>query len=135
MLAAGALALAASGSTSAQGIQMVSVDIVDVPRPQERWGYAPRIRRVPEGSWVTWSNAGQDAHTVTAFDASFDSAELAPSEGFSWFFEHAGTFEYVCTLHVWMTGTVVVGDGIEAALVSEAEPAPAMEEAPAEDPQ
>jgi len=130
-----ALPLIASGSASAQGIQMTSVDIIDTPRPLERWGYAPRTQRITPGTWVTWSNAGQDAHSVTAFDGSFDSAELQPSEGFSWFFEQPGTFEYFCTLHDWMLATVVVGDGVAPAPVPDAEPAPAMDEAPAEDPQ
>jgi plastocyanin len=119
-LAAGLLALAASGSASAQ--QMVSVNIIDTPRPQERWGYAPRMQRVEPGTWVTWSNAGEDAHTVTAFDASFDSLELQPSEGFSWFFDQPGTFEYLCTLHDWMVGRVIVAQD-------------AVMEVPAEDPQ
>ena len=57
------LALAGSSQASAQTMEMTSVDIVDVPRPQERWGYAPRTQRVTAGSWVTWSNAGEDAHT------------------------------------------------------------------------
>ena len=85
-----------------------SVDIVDTPRPQNRWGYTPVSRRVAAGTWVTWSNAGYETHSVTALDGSFDSGDLNPSEGFSWFFDAQGTFEYVCTLHPWMKGRVVV---------------------------
>ena len=51
------------------------------------------------------------AHTVTAVDGSFDSGNLDPSEGFSWFFDQPGTFPYTCSLHAWMTGTIVVVDG------------------------
>ncbi|HEV7662629.1 MAG TPA: hypothetical protein VGQ62_03770, partial [Chloroflexota bacterium] len=90
------LLLAPSAPASAD---MVSVAIVDAPRPQMKWGYAPGLRKVPTGSWVTWSNGGQDAHTVTALDGSFDSGNLDPSEGFSMFFAEAGTFPYVCALH------------------------------------
>jgi len=90
----------------------VSINIVDVPRPQPKWGYAPATRKIAPGTWVTWSNNGQDAHTVTALDGSFDSGNLDPSEGFSWFFDQPGTFEYVCSLHIWMTGKIVVGDGV-----------------------
>jgi plastocyanin len=81
---------------------------VDDPRPQDRWGYSPVTTRVSAGSWVTWSNGGVDAHTVTASDGSFDSGELNPSEGYSWYFDTAGTFEYVCVLHPWMRGRIVV---------------------------
>jgi plastocyanin len=114
------------GGRNASAQQMISVDIIDAPRPLERWGYAPRTQRVTPGTWVTWSNAGQDAHSVTAVDGSFDSFELQPSEGFSWYFEQAGTFDYLCTLHDWMVGRVVV----EGEVLEE----PTME-APAEDPQ
>jgi plastocyanin len=109
-LAVGSLVL---GATSAFAIgDVTSVSIVDAPRPQPRWGYTPGTRKIAPGTWVTWSNDGQDEHTVTAADGSFDSGDLDPSEGFSWFFDQPGTFTYVCTLHPWMTGTVIVGDGV-----------------------
>jgi plastocyanin len=112
-LAALTLLLATSSASSAA---LVSVDIVDAPRPQAKWGYAPGSRKVPVDSWVTWSNNGVDAHTVTALDGSFDSGNLDPSEGFSWYFDRPGTFDYLCAWHPWMTGKIVVGDGVAAAL-------------------
>jgi plastocyanin len=86
----------------------VSVNIVDAPRPQTKWGYAPVNTTVAAGTWVTWSNDGQESHTVTATDGSFDSGNLDPSEGFSWYFDQPGTFQYVCSVHPWMAGTVTV---------------------------
>src|SRR5205814_3399614 len=77
-----------------------------------KWGYAPATQKIQTGTWVTWSNNGQDAHTVTAIDGSFDSENLDPSEGFSWFFDQPGTYQYMCTLHPWMTGKIIVGDGV-----------------------
>ena len=107
--AALALLLLVSTSGSALAVSdSVSVAIVDAPRPQTKWGYAPGTRTVAPGTWVTWSNDGQDAHTVTALDGSFDSGDLDPSEGFSWYFDQPGTIQYVCALHPWMTGTIVV---------------------------
>jgi plastocyanin len=105
-------ALALLGANAASAAGLASVNIVDTPRPQERWGYAPLTRKIPTGTWVTWSNAGAEAHTVTAEDGSFDSGELDPSEGFSWFFDQAGTYPYVCSLHPWMQGEIIVGDGV-----------------------
>jgi plastocyanin len=105
----------ASSSALAAGSNLVAINIVDAPRPQDRWGYAPGSRQVAPGTWVTWSNAGSDTHTVTATDGSFDSGELDPSQGFSWYFDTPGTYEYVCTLHPWMQGTIVVGNGVGAA--------------------
>lgn len=113
-IAAAVLLLGSTASSYALG-DPVSISIVDAPRPQPKWGYAPVTRKVAPGTWVTWSNNGQDAHTVTAVDGSFDSANLDPSEGFSWYFDQPGTFQYTCSLHAWMTGTIVVGDGIAPA--------------------
>lgn len=111
VLAAALLLVATSVASAAE---LVSVNIVDTPRPQDKWGYAPVTRKIAPGTWVTWSNAGTDAHTVTALDGSFDSGELNPSEGFSWYFDQSGTFDYVCTLHPWMKGKIVVGNGVAA---------------------
>jgi plastocyanin len=114
-IAAALLLLAMTGGRALAVGESVSIAIVDAPRPQTKWGYAPGTRTVAPGTWVTWSNDGQDAHTVTALDGSFDSGDLDPSEGFSWYFDQPGTFTYLCALHPWMTGKIVVGDGIPVA--------------------
>ena len=112
-IAAALLLLAMTGGRALAVGESVSIAIVDAPRPQTKWGYAPGTRTVAPGTWVTWSNDGQDAHTVTALDGSFDSGDLDPSEGFSWYFDQPGTIEYVCALHPWMTGKIVVADSPE----------------------
>jgi plastocyanin len=107
---------------------MVSVNIIDEPRPQDKWGYAPGSPRVAPGTWVTWSNNGYDAHSVTAVDGSFDSGPLNPSEGYSMYFDQDGTYEYLCSLHTWMTARVVVGSGVGPAMPEE-QPADPVEPA------
>lgn len=110
-----------------------SAEIVDYPLPVMEWAYAPAVVTVAPGSWVTWSNAGGETHTITSFDNSFDSREVGPSEGFSWFFETPGTFQYTCTLHPWMVGTItVVADEAAAGAGPTEMETPAME-APAMD--
>jgi len=106
-----AATLVAAGSAAASQT-LVSVTIIDDPRPVEKWGYAPASRKVPVGSWVTWSNDGYEAHSVTALSGEFDSGTLNPSEGFSWYFDEDGTYKYTCSLHDWMVGTIVVGSGV-----------------------
>ena len=121
--AAIALALTLASQTSAMAMgEPASIAIVDAPRPQTTWGYAPGTRTIAAGTWVTWSNAGQDAHTVTALDGTFDSGDLDPSEGFSWYFDQLGTYEYVCSLHPWMTGSIVVADTAEPPTPSDETP-------------
>ncbi len=100
--------------TSAIASADTAIGIVDQPRPIQQWGFGPRTARVQPGAWVVWSNSGSDTHSVTAVDESFDSGPLAPGEGFSWYFDQPGTYDYVCSVHPWMTGRVVVEDGSAA---------------------
>ncbi|MBV8719386.1 MAG: hypothetical protein JO020_05280 [Chloroflexi bacterium] len=107
-LALALISASASGGYAQTLGPQVTINIVE-PKDQTKWGYAPATRRVAPGTWVTWSNNGQDEHTVTADDGSFDSQTLEPSDGFSWFFDQPGTqVHYVCTLHPWMQGTIIV---------------------------
>jgi len=119
VLAAAVVLAALAAPTALAQTNMVSVDIVDDPRPIEKWGYAPASRKVAIGTWVTWSNNGYDAHSVTATDEAFDSGLLNPSEGFSWYFDQDGTYAYVCTLRTWMTDKIVVGSGVAPAATEE----------------
>jgi plastocyanin len=76
--------------------------------------FRQHIVRVPVGTQVEWTNEGRSPHNVTADDASFASADLAPGETYERAFEAAGAFAYHCSLHgapgVGMTGVIVVGD-------------------------
>jgi plastocyanin len=70
--------------------------------------YNPAEVTVMAGHAVSWKNDGQQAHTVTAEDGSFDSGSLAPGKQWSHFFQNAGTFSYQCTQHPALKGTVKV---------------------------
>ncbi len=84
------------------------------PTPQETdvviegLAFNPPEISVPVGSTVTWSNQNSVIHTVTALDGTFDSGDLPAGGTFSYTFEERGTFEYYCTIHPNMEGTVVV---------------------------
>jgi plastocyanin len=78
--------------------------------------YDPQDLRVQVGDTVTWTNNDTVAHTVTAGTpdnptGEFDSGEIQPGETFTYTFDQAGTFDYYCTLHPDMTGSVTVEDG------------------------
>ena len=67
-------------------------------------------------SKVTWKNSDSVTHTVTSTnptvqsDNIFDSGLIMAGDSFSQKFEHIGTFDYVCTIHPWMTGAIIVHD-------------------------
>jgi YVTN family beta-propeller protein len=63
---------------------------------------------IKAGDSVTWSNQDGPAHTVTFKDGSAGAKSLAPGESFTRTFEKPGTYEYFCSFHPYMTGSVVV---------------------------
>ncbi len=72
------------------------------------FAYAPRDIEVAPGTTLTWANNGVALHTVTARSGLFDSGLMASGTTFSYTFTEAGTYQYFCTLHPDMTGTVIV---------------------------
>jgi plastocyanin len=70
--------------------------------------FSPEVIRVRKGTTVTWTNNDVESHTVTGLDGGPDSPVIAPGETYSFTFDEAGTFDYICTLHAGMDGQVVV---------------------------
>ena len=68
----------------------------------------PATLTVKAGSTVTWTNHDEEPHTVAATDGSFHSPGMGTGATFSHTFPTAGTFDYVCSIHPMMHGTVVV---------------------------
>jgi len=66
------------------------------------------------GDSVTWHNDSTTPHTVTSGntedgpDGVFDSSLLMGGNTFSHTFTKAGDYQYFCSIHPWMTGTVIV---------------------------
>jgi plastocyanin len=72
------------------------------------FAFAPATLTVPPGSTVTWTNGDEDPHTVVAGNGSFHSRALGAGGTYSFTFPTAGTFDYICSIHPFMHGTVVV---------------------------
>ena len=89
------------------------------------FSFAPPNISIPVGSTVTWRNAGEAPHTVTAEDGSFDSEMIAAGGSWARTFEAAGTFTYLCNFHPEMEGVVEVTAGEVAAPAASPSSAPA----------
>ena len=79
--------------------------------PISGFAFRPAEVRVHVGQTVTWLNCEDDgttAHTSHADDETWSSPLLSPGSTFSHTFEQAGTFDYHCDPHPFMTGRVVV---------------------------
>ncbi|WP_016940244.1 plastocyanin/azurin family copper-binding protein [Candidatus Nitrosopumilus sediminis] len=75
--------------------------------------YDPEILDITVGTTVAWDNADTTVHTVTSgiapeADGIFDSEMMSAGDIFEYTFTDAGTFDYFCTFHPWMVGTVNV---------------------------
>jgi plastocyanin len=76
---------------------------------EEGIAFNPGEVTVAVGETVTWTNNDSVAHDVTADSfSSGDPGGMAPGDTFEHTFDEAGTFDYVCTVHPGMEGTVVV---------------------------
>src|SRR5712675_1963238 len=74
----------------------------------DNFTFAPQRMVIKAGTTVTWINEDDIPHTVAATDKSFRSKVLDTDDKYSFTFTTAGVFEYFCSLHPHMTGTIVV---------------------------
>jgi plastocyanin len=74
----------------------------------QNFAFSPAILTVKVGTTVTWTNRDQDAHTTTATSGGFQSPTLNTGQSYQYTFTTPGRFEYLCTIHPFMTATVVV---------------------------
>jgi amicyanin len=71
------------------------------------FAFDPVALTVKVGTTVTWTNNDIVAHTVTFTDVA-DSPVLNRGDHFSRTFTEAGTYSYICSIHPFMQGMVVV---------------------------
>ena len=101
----------------------VTVDMAlgsSVPGCEETMScYLPAHAIIGVGGTVTWDDVDTAAHTVTSGSSPwlddtggpsgmFDSSLIYPGASFSYTFEEAGSYDYFCMVHPWMTGIVEV---------------------------
>jgi len=70
--------------------------------------YNPAHVTVHRGDRIVWVNKDLFPHTVTATDKAFDSGSIAVSRSWTWTARKAGTFNYSCTFHPTMKGSIEV---------------------------
>jgi plastocyanin len=72
------------------------------------FAFDPPIIDISVGTAVTWMNQDSVPHTATDLDASFDTGRLDLGQEGSITFDTTGSFDYRCSFHPSMLGTVVV---------------------------
>jgi LPXTG-motif cell wall-anchored protein len=71
------------------------------------FSFSPGSITVNVGDTVTWTNQGPSGHSATA-GGNFDTGIIPAGSSASHTFNAAGTFDYICTPHPFMHGTVKV---------------------------
>jgi plastocyanin len=92
---------AASGANSRAPVPADTVSIAN-------FAFVPATVTVKVGTIVTWTNHDQEAHDVTATGGQFRSSALNTGDRFMFRFTKPGRYGYLCTIHPFMTATVVV---------------------------
>ncbi|MGH2588049.1 MAG: cupredoxin domain-containing protein, partial [Dehalococcoidia bacterium] len=101
------IVIAPGGAQTARAQAPTAVSIVD-------FAFQPATVTVPVGGTVTWTNTGNAPHTSTSTTGAWDSGRLTTGQSFSFTFQQAGSFAYICTIHPQMMGTVVVQGAVAA---------------------
>lgn len=104
--AAAASTAAPSATTGVPAVTVpagaASVEIID-------FAYAPQVVTVAPGQALVFTNADLDEHTVTSETSDvLVSDVISPGGQFSVTLDEPGTYDYVCTIHEFMSGSVEV---------------------------
>jgi plastocyanin len=73
----------------------------------ESMRFTPQTLTVHQGDRITWVNKDLFPHTVTSA-GKFDSRQIPARGSWTYVARKAGEYDYVCTLHVGMTGKLQV---------------------------
>lgn len=96
ILVCSALAVAAFGSDAAAEVKI------------DNFTMSPKTITVAPGTTVRWTNADDIPHTIVSDDHAFKSKVLDTGDQFAYTFATAGSYNYFCSIHPHMTGTIVV---------------------------
>jgi plastocyanin len=74
----------------------------------DNFKFGPEKLTVAKETEVTWTNQDDIPHSIVLAALGVSSKVLDTDKMFTYKFDKAGTFSYVCGLHPFMHGTVVV---------------------------
>lgn len=97
------VATAASPAPVGAAVAATSVAIAN-------FAFSPAVITVKAGATVTWTNRDEDAHAV-AIAGVPASRPLQNGDTYTHTFAQPGTYSYICSIHPYMHGMVVVTAG------------------------
>jgi plastocyanin len=70
--------------------------------------FNPGTLTITNGTTVTWINNDDVDHNVVSEDGLFSSGVLSKGQTFTYTFTLQGTYDYSCSIHPSMRGTIIV---------------------------
>jgi plastocyanin len=74
----------------------------------DNFAFAPATLTITAGTTVTWKNEDDSPHRIGDKDGTFKSAALDTDDSFSHTFATPGKYPYICTIHPYMVGKIIV---------------------------
>jgi plastocyanin len=74
----------------------------------DNFTFSPSTLSVSPGTEVTWTNEDDIPHTIVLLGQGVHSKALDSEDTFSYRFDKAGTYAYICGLHPHMRGQIEV---------------------------
>ncbi|MBI2846707.1 MAG: cupredoxin family copper-binding protein [Chloroflexi bacterium] len=72
----------------------------------QSFAFSPATLTIKKGTTVTWTNKDSVPHTVKGWGT--ESSSMGAGQSYSYKFDSAGTYDYICGVHPYMKATVVV---------------------------
>jgi plastocyanin len=77
----------------------------------DNFAFTPATLTVTAGTTVTWKNDDDSPHRIGDKNGTFKSAALDTDDSFSHTFAAPGEYPYICTIHPYMVGKIIVKPG------------------------
>jgi amicyanin len=74
----------------------------------DNFKFGPTQLKVGKGTLVTWTNQDDIPHSIVITALGAHSKVMDTDQAFSFEFDKAGTYSYICGLHPFMHGQIVV---------------------------
>ena len=103
-----AIALAVGVFATATALPAALAHAAETEVKIDNFAFAPQRVVVKSGATVTWINEDDIPHTIASSTKLFKSNALDTKDKFTFTFTTPGAYEYFCSLHPHMTGTIVV---------------------------
>jgi plastocyanin len=96
------------GLLAGAAVMAAPAGVEDMAVKIDNFTFNPQRLTVKAGTTVTWTNQDDIPHVVASSTKAFKSKTLDTDDKFSFTFTTVGVYEYFCSLHPHMTGSIVV---------------------------